>query len=332
MAFRLLLSFLILNFRPFQVVFASVSCIGEKGYPVDWFIVLKLPRLDHSLHPHVVAGLGYIYLDSSLNQFTMPDNTINNSSSSVGQTLQQIYASYKRSDEMAYLMYDDKDPEGKESLSKGHTKGDLAFDDTSGFWLIHSVPSFPPLVKDGFNYPESGERYGQSFLCVTFQLSTFNDIGLQLLYNEPAIYDSYLPDSLASDVPNIKKAIDGMHESGKPYSHVINITSLKNVVYTSFAKSKYFEADLYHELVAPFYNADFLAETWQNGEGKLTSNCSRPTVENVKDLKLIDDPFKETHDHSKWTISKSADVSVVCVGDINRMVSTVANWLIASLL
>jgi deoxyribonuclease-2 len=89
----------------------------------------------------------------------------------------------------------------------GHTKGDLAFDNTSGFWLIHSVPKFPP--NDSYHYPETGTRYGQSFLCVTFDYLTFNEIGLQLLYNGPQIYDKYLPDNLASGVPYIKKAIDG---------------------------------------------------------------------------------------------------------------------------
>lgn len=98
---------------------------------------------------------------------------------------------------------------GHESWSKGHTKGVLGFDAMSGFWLVHSVPKFPPFAKDSYGYPESGERYGQSFLCVTFKMSAFNDIGLQLLYNDPNIYDNYLPGSLASQVPNIKQAVDG---------------------------------------------------------------------------------------------------------------------------
>ena len=38
---------------------------------------------------------------------------------------------------------------------------------------------------------------------------TFNDIGLQLLYNGPAIYDYILPKTFESDLPNIKNAIDG---------------------------------------------------------------------------------------------------------------------------
>ena len=93
-----------------------------------------------------------------------------------------------------------------------------------------------------------------------------------------------------------------------------------NITYVSFAKSTDFGSDLYSNLVAPYYDTDLLVETWQNGRGKLPSNCSEPTVENVLDMKLSGDPFKETTDHSKWAISKSSALGLVCIGDINRMV------------
>ena len=95
------------------------------------------------------------------------------------------------------------------SFFYGHTKGDLAFDGTSGFWLVHSVPKFPPYADKYYDYPESGKRYGQSFLCVSFNYSMFNEIALQLLYNGPQIYDYYLPDVMASDLPNMKKVVEG---------------------------------------------------------------------------------------------------------------------------
>jgi deoxyribonuclease-2 len=93
-----------------------------------------------------------------------------------------------------------------------------------------------------------------------------------------------------------------------------------SITYISFAKSKYFGSDLYSDLVAPYYDTDLLVETWQNGRGKLPSNCSKPTVENVLDMNLAENSFKETKGHSKWTISKSSTLGLVCIGDINRMV------------
>ena len=105
-----------------------------------------------------------------------------------------------------------------------------------------------------------------------------------------------------------------------PNAHVTKLQSMEGITYTSFAKSKYLGSDLYSNLVAPYYDTDLLVETWQNGRGKLPSNCSELTVENVLDMKLAGDSFKETVDHSKWTISKSATQELVCIGDINRMV------------
>jgi deoxyribonuclease-2 len=106
----------------------------------------------------------------------------------------------------------------------------------------------------------------------------------------------------------------------KPYERVTKLQSMGSITYISFAKSKFFGSDLYSDMVAPYYNANLLVETWQNGVGKLPSNCSELTVENVLDMKLSGDPFKETTDHSKWAISKSSEQGLVCIGDINRMV------------
>jgi len=58
--------------------------------------------------------------------------------------------------------------------------GDVCFDKTSGFWLVHSVPHFPPPPSFGYSYPESGTIFGQTFLCVTYQYSELNDIGTTL--------------------------------------------------------------------------------------------------------------------------------------------------------
>ena len=107
----------------------------------------------------------------------------------------------------------------------------------------------------------------------------------------------------------------------KTYWNVTKFQSTGGIIYTSFAKNKYFGGDLYSNLVAPHYNTDLLVETWQNGRGgKLPSNCSELTIENVQNLNLAEDPFKETEDHAKWAISKSQYDALVCIGDVNRMV------------
>lgn len=73
------------------------------------------------------------------------------------------------------MMYNDEKPDGPTSSSKGHTKGVLLFDTSSGYWLVHSVPKFPP--PNAYDYPDSGRTYGQSFLCVSFSYKQLKAIG-----------------------------------------------------------------------------------------------------------------------------------------------------------
>ena len=42
--------------------------------------------------------------------------------------------------------------------------GALAFDRTSGFWIVSSVPRFPTPVKDGYKYKDEQTKYDHS-LC-----------------------------------------------------------------------------------------------------------------------------------------------------------------------
>lgn len=94
-------------------------------------------------------------------------------------------------------MYNDEPPEDNVDMVKGHTKGVMASDDTSGFWLVHSVPHFPPdLSKGAYDYPKTGHTYGQSFLCITMDVAELNKAAEQLLYNEPHIYSSQAPTAL----------------------------------------------------------------------------------------------------------------------------------------
>jgi deoxyribonuclease II len=124
--------------------------------PVDWFIVYKLPRLARSSDPLLANGTGYIYLDSSssLDEWHTSSLSIASTSSLTGLTLSSLYESQQHN----YVFYNDQPPNMPVSLVYGHSKGILAFDDgtQTGFWLIHSVPHFPPVTKNGYGYPDTG--------------------------------------------------------------------------------------------------------------------------------------------------------------------------------
>lgn len=106
----------------------------------------------------------------------MAENPLNTSENALAFTLQQIFNELGGTD-LAYLLYNgnfntgvtkkDESPDNVEHENWGHTKGALAFDESSGFWLIHSVPRFPD-TSVSYVYPKEETEYGQSFLCMTY--------------------------------------------------------------------------------------------------------------------------------------------------------------------
>lgn len=55
--------------------------------------------------------------------------------------------------------------------------GLLLWNRVQGFWLIHSIPRFPPIPEEGYAYPPSGKRNGQSGICITFKHHQYETIG-----------------------------------------------------------------------------------------------------------------------------------------------------------
>ncbi len=81
------------------------------------------------------------------------------------------------------LMYNDEFPNGTSSETAAHAKGVVAFDATSGFWLVHSVPRFPPAPDPpsasatNYSFPVTGLRYGQTMLCISLPFSQADLVG-----------------------------------------------------------------------------------------------------------------------------------------------------------
>jgi deoxyribonuclease-2 len=65
------------------------------------------------------------------------------------------------------------------------------------------------------------------------------------------------------------------------------------------------------------------AETWTNGVGTVNSVCTCPTsVYNINTLKTPYISFKNSNDHSKWTVGMDKSTPrYLCIGDINRQAS-----------
>ena len=194
-------------------------------------------------------------------------------------------------------------------------------DDSTIQWLIHSVPNFPPQPEKGYSYPETAQTYGQSFLCVNMEDKNLAVISQHLYYTWPMIYNSSVSDKYTDNVPYLDLVLRAKHIKHAPSWVTIqsfNTAGEEGFKFTAFAKTGEFGADLYKEVMAPYFHTDLYAETWQRGQC-VPSNCTGDTsVYNIDEMELLDQHYKESQDHSKWAVTEDGHV---CVGGINRMTS-----------
>lgn len=252
----------------------NLGCRDENGEFIDWIYMTKLPTEKNSPNNEPENGLDFYFLKPNSVEWIRSNVKINSNESIPGLLLSEIYTTKVLSDSIV-LLYNDEPPTGKPDGVDGHSKGVVAADFQSGFWLIHSVPKFPPNLEVGYNFPETGQRFGQSFLCISFKADQMDLVGKQILYNEPYVYSSSVPDILSVKYPNLVKASEMVKIKEAPFWSVQNLTSVGGTRFRSFAKNRKFGKELYADWVAPDLQTDLEVETWLNGPGKIASNCSR---------------------------------------------------------
>ncbi|NP_001086671.1 deoxyribonuclease II, lysosomal L homeolog precursor [Xenopus laevis] len=295
--------------------FAAISCYGDQGQQVDWFIVYKLPQMKGT---ELEGGVKYMYQDSSSGGWVPGASLMNSTDSAVAQTVGQLYKAYGMKD-VAYVLYNDAPPKISSSgIDRGHTKGILLLDKTQGFWLVHSTPQFPPPANLSYNWPHNALHNGQSFLCVTYPYKQFGDIGKQLLYNTILPYDSSIPEDFSADFPELKSAAQKGTVKEPPWNRQVVLTSVGGKEFTSFSKHAHFGDDLYSGWVSQVLKSHLFVQFWQNSRGVLPSNCSQPFY--TYDILEIGFPsaysFTSHIDHSKWCVTDGPGWA--CVGDMNR--------------
>ncbi|XP_072516491.1 deoxyribonuclease-2-beta [Salminus brasiliensis] len=294
----------------------NISCLNEEGQPVDWFIMYKLPKYKKS---EVGSGVEYMYLDPSMLNWQMSPFAVNTSEGAVGRTLSQLYHRYK-SNSSAYMLYNDAPPVLKYQNNYGHTKGTLLFNQFQGFWIIHSVPHFPPFPEMGFGYPSTGKLFGQTVHCTTYSYTQFKKISQQLAYVNPRAYNCSLPAAYHTDMPAMAQICGGKTPTVVPRRKLEKLESVQGQTFLSFVKSHSYVDDIYAGWVAQTLRTDLLVESWQRDNHQLPSNCSLPYhVLNIKRVCLPGNiVFSSYEDHSKWCVSLEFGAQWTCVGDLNR--------------
>ncbi|XP_015781364.1 deoxyribonuclease-2-beta-like [Tetranychus urticae] len=318
----------------------AISCKNEQDESVDWYIAYKLPREEPKPNQN---GYNYATItskDYKESKLKLSSKLVNDSGSIWGKTLAPLYADASK---YTYFAWNDDPPKEKGNGYYAHSKGVIAMDATSGFWLIHSVPNFPNLFNETYDYPTTGRENAQISLCLSFASQLEGPkIGSILALMRPNVYAYNLIDTIPKENDNFQSLVPSSGRKRSRNRNTVLTSSLKGssdgTQFTVFGKSPRALIEIYSDVIGPTLKSDLYTQTWRRGAGGiLNSTCSRKTV-NVMNVQSISMKFKNdtetddwdfTSDHSKWAITTDADNSETsseknpwtCVGDINRMQS-----------
>jgi hypothetical protein len=177
-------------------VVSSLGCTDESGAAVDWWFLSK--------HP---GGASYSLVSSTSGDWSASSKQVTDTSSVLGKQMSGIYDGSVKN----YVFYNDQTPDGQYTLDYGHSKGFFAYDDSSAFWVQHSIPDFPNYVKDGYRYGSGQEKYGQHAFCLTLSPDNLDQVAGAMKYANPQVFDYNVDGKLAQvqDVVDGKKTASG---------------------------------------------------------------------------------------------------------------------------
>ncbi|XP_052695895.1 cell-death-related nuclease 7-like [Crassostrea angulata] len=218
--------FLIIGFLGYQsYTHSAINCKNQYGRAVDWFILYKLPML--SSDELKTDGTEFFYMDEDNQNFqkTNAHNITKTNVNPLFETLKPIYA--KSPLLQSYAMYNDQPPSGQNAAqAKAHSKGALAFDKKTGFWMISSIPRFPAEASKGYIFSDEQKPFGQIVLCVTVDQKHKKEIDIYTQLISPGLTSEIDVQTWRPDLKNTKK--------------------VWNVVYIDFGKGISYKASLDH--------------------------------------------------------------------------------------
>jgi deoxyribonuclease-2 len=173
-----------------------LSALDENGKLTDWWFLYKVPKMTKDAQTDSTSGYEYVYFDDKAKAVSRSPNKLTDGKGALDLTLASLFK--KPDATTGWILYNDELPADvgrSDSGSLGHTKGVIGFDTStdSGFWLLHSWPKYADPGAVGLPTP----MYGQTFMCITINLATANQIASQMItHQQPQVYDTRLPASL----------------------------------------------------------------------------------------------------------------------------------------
>lgn len=278
----------------------SLSCKDDAGNDVDWFIAYKIPRLEKDPSPFK-SGYSYAYITSNTvaNGWTLSSKLITDATSITGNTLAPLYAPPGFfGSSISHVAYNDQKPTSLRSSAGAHAKGVVALRADTGFWLVHSVPKFPPGIENGatYSYPSNGKENGQSLICISVKTADQgSNVANQLLTMRPSLYSHQLNADVLAEAPEFAKLVAKKWPKGIDHRNV-DVKTLGGTTVKSFSKNSGTNDDLYSEIIAPVLATNLFVETWRNGAGHpLSSECNE--TYHVNNVVQVSDSIKKVKFH-----------------------------------
>jgi|EP00927_Polykrikos_kofoidii_P011825 deoxyribonuclease-2 len=282
---------------------AAPSCKSDSGADVDFTYAFKYP-----------GSFEYAYMDEN-NKLAKSSKTLNTDSSSITATLKQIHDAG-----VSFVMWNDQPPPDSDTKApQAHAKGVLAFSNSGGFWLTHSLPHFPSMDAQNVAdfWAAGSDIYGQSFLCITLDAVAIHDLSPVFKINQPHVYVTDFATGATETFPDVKEWAVNREWDTDTMTKQVQIRSLGGRTFNVFGKSGLWGdgKDLYRDLVAPAVG-DLYMEGWRHGAGVWGPACGTNKVYDILAVSFPEVAWRTTQDHSKWAVGQSG--SLLCVGDINR--------------
>ncbi len=237
-------------------------------------------------------------------------------------TLKAIYRN-NTNQKSAHFMYNDMPPNAEPvngifGNEFGATKGILSFDTNGGYWLIHSVPEFPPKQSEGYSYPTKAVTHAHMHLCISMKKNSMDHIWNQLLYMLPYIYDQNVPESFRKeDVVDIVLKNYNMKFRSRKSHQSQEFTSGKGKQFIHFAKSVGFNKEIYDDWILRYLKSDFYVQGGSKASDPIHSSCGEYyEARNIARINIGELEYPSGEDYSKWSISKER--GWVCIGDVGR--------------
>ncbi len=301
----------------------AISALDERGKPVDWWFLYKVPKLTKDAQTASATGYEYVYFDADAKEVVRSPNKLTDVHGALDLTLAALFT--RPAATTGWILYNDELPADagiKNHGELGHSKGVIGFDTASksAFWLLHSWPKYFDPKSKALPTP----MYGQTFLCITMALATASKIAAQMVnHQQPQVYEPRLPKSLSPNDPLVLLT-KPINPNATGASGSVNYVSKAGMKFTVIAKNRDWGKDFWNGLVGPDLKEDMDVDTWIRG--KVPPVLDSDGIHKTFDIKFIDLTrlgapwaWPETHDHAKWGITKADNW--ICVGDINRMIS-----------